>query len=273
MPDENEPTSVVSEQAAPTSASPSEPTNVAESSPAPAAEVEKTPESTAPEVDLEAIRKQVAEEALKEARERARHEAESEFGKKASERERMIREEERLRQEQLLAEVADYVPDTQIAALRTRITEQQRQRALREQTERESAELQQWRQFAYIQQEAQKAEKVATEAGYSLSDLPPDVRGESPIGFGERFNTFLVKEVAKLKKQTVTEVKKAAEQAARDTERKLGVTTVAGAAPVGNGGGDLASLRNKLRDAHARGDDAAIREIGQRIEEEAYRRR
>ena len=274
MPDENEPTSVVSEQPFTPSVveGSSEPTNVAESSPAPAAEIEKTPEKT-PEVDLDAIRKQVTEEALKEARERARHEAESEFGKKLSERERAIREEERIRQEQLLAEVADYVPDTQIAALRTRITEQQRLRTQVEQIEREKSELQQWRQFAYIQQEAQKAERVATEAGYNLSELPAEIRGESPIGFGERFNSFLVKEVAKLKKQTVSEVKKAAEQATRDTERKLGVTKVTGDAPSGDGGSDLASLRNKLRDAHARGDESAIREIGQRIEEEVYRRR
>lgn len=268
MPDENTTATAPSEQPSVPSMvqGPSEQSKAAESSPAPAAETAK-PE--APAIDIESIRKQ----AMEEARERARHEVASEYGKKLSETKRQAEERARLEREQLLSQLSDFVPDSQLAALREQHTARIKAQQQAEEVEQVKARLAAYEQSQQLAELARRATIRAEKAGYNVSDLPPDVRGDSPVGFEERFADFLTEEVAKLKKKVASETKKAAEEAARETERKLGVTQVAGSTPVGSGGGDLASLSKKLRDAHARNDGDAIRELEQAIEQEVYRRR
>jgi hypothetical protein len=211
----------------------------------------------APEIDLESIRKQVFEE----AREKARHDIGSEYGKRLSEERRKSQEAARQEREQLLSQLSDFVPDAQLTSLREQYTARQQAQQQYEEGEQVKARLAVYEQSAQLQQLAQKATIRAEKAGYNISELPPDVRGESPVGFDERFSDFLAEEVAKLKKQAVKDVKKAAEEATRETERKLGVTVVSGGSPVSHGGDTVESLSKEIAAAASRGDKAKVAEL------------
>jgi hypothetical protein len=257
----NTATPAASEQPVPDG--PSQPSPVAESSPAPVGAV--STQEKAPEVDLEAIRQRVYEE----ARAKTRHEMDSEYGKKLSETKRAVQEKARLDREQLLAQLSDFVPDSQLATLREQYTARQAQQQQAEEVEQVKAELSAYKQQTEFQRLAAAAMVRAEKAGYNVSELPPEVRGDSPVGFNERFADFLTDEVAKLKKQVVKEAKKAAEDATRETERKLGVTTVSGSSPVGKGHSGMADLSEQLASAHSRGDKAKVAELRDAMYKEA----
>jgi hypothetical protein len=221
-----------------------------------------------PKVGIEAVK----EAARREATEKIRHDLESQFGKKISETQRQERERARQEREQLLTGLSTFVPDEELKRAREQYT-------LAEQRAEQEAELANLKAYAAQKQAedrlslaAAEAQNLVQEAGYKFEDLPKDVLGASPEGFKERFATHVIKENAKLKKEMDAAVKKAAEDATRETERKLGVTKVSGSEPVGSGKSRLTDLREQLRAAHDRNDEKAIRELGNRIEEEVYRK-
>ena len=246
---------------------PSQPSPVAESSPEPVGAV--STQEKAPEVDLEAIRQKVYEE----AREKARHEVQSEYGKRLSEQKRQAEEKVRQERERFLSSLSDFLPDTQLEAYRQQYAADQQAQQQAQQTEQALAENAYYRRQAQEQDLIRKAGVLIEQAGYKFEDLPADVRGDSVEGFADRFLPFVAKELQKAKKETEKAVKKAADEATRETERKLGVTHVSGGAPVGSGKSDLATLQAKHRDAVDRNDRAKIAEYGRLIEEEVYRGR
>jgi hypothetical protein len=229
----------------------------------PAAEV-KAPEPES-KVDVEAIRR--------EAVAKVKHDLESQYGKQLSEATKRERERARQEREQLLTGLSDFVPDEQLKRTRDSFTS----REAEAEKDAKLAQLEAYAAQVQAKERQSAAEAVALaqvqEAGYKVEDLPRDVLGDSVDGFEKRFSQYVIKENAKLKKDLDAAVKKATEDAIRDTERRLGVTRVTDASPVGGGAGELASLQAKHRDAVDRNDKAKIAEYGRLIEEEVYRGR
>ena len=255
MPDESTPTTPSSEQPASVSVKetveePSQQGQAAEAT-QPAAEI-KAPEPE-PKVDIEAIRREAAE--------RVRHDLESQYGKQLSEARRLERERARQEREQMLANLSDFVPDEQLKRARDTFT-------LAEQQAEKEAELAQLKAYATRKQAeeqqtvaALEAQRLVQEAGYRFEDLPKDVLGVSPEGFKERFAEHVIKENAKLKKEMEAAVRKATENAVRETERSLGVTRVTTASPIGSGSSSVNELTKQLADAASRGDKAKVSEL------------
>jgi hypothetical protein len=257
MPDETMPTAASSEQP---QAGPSEQGQVVAESAAPATTAVPEPKPEKQVEDPDAT--------LRRMREQTRKEVDSEYGKKHAEAIRIERERATAERDALLTQLGQFVPDDELAKYKQTI-----------QVKSIEDENRYWRQKAAEQAEEEKLrgyvrglEAIVQDAGLTFKDLPPEVVGETPAGFPERFAKYTAKRLLEATKDADKREKKAREEAERETEKRLGVARVSGASPSGTGASTVEGIQKQLRDAHAKGDNAAIRRLGSELEEAVYRR-
>lgn len=264
MEDPTKPVAVSSEQLAAPTAEPSQQSQTVE----PTVPVE----TATPEPKQEPKQKEDPDAVLRKVREQARHDLESEYGKRQSEAIRQVQERAAAERDTLLTQLGQFVPDDELAKARQTIQE----RGLREQLAYYQQKDAQDGAMRQLQGLAMRNLELVKKAGYDGFDkIPKDVLGttaEDAATFPERFADHLATKYRDALADADKREKKAREEGERETEKRLGVPKMSGATPSGSGGSTLEGLQRQLRDAHARNDGAAIDRLGREIEEAVYRR-
>ncbi len=202
-------------------------------------------------------------EVLKRLREQARRELDSEYGKRHAEAIRQERERAAFEREQMLDRLGQYVPDNELQAYKQNIQSQSVMAELQQlRTEKQYREA----QTAFMERKA-KYDQVIADAGLTWDKLPPEVVGTSEAGFSERLLEYTAPLVRQAREAGEKRAKAAAEAAERDTEKRLGVPIVGGAAPSGAGGSTPQELSKRIAAAYKAGN----RTEAERLREELRR--